>query len=123
MPTEFKRRGGRKEIILPRGPSGLPAAAEGEPKAQPNRPLVVALARAHRWQRMIEIGEVPGIELIAAQHGVDRACVSRILGLAMLAPDLTEATLKGNEPAGLSLAKLHRDLPIRWDEQRRYSAK
>ena len=51
VPMEFKTRGGRKEIILPAG-------AGTEPKAQPNRPLVLALARAYRWQRMIDSGEV-----------------------------------------------------------------
>ena len=112
VPMGFKRRGGRKEIILP-------ADAESEPKVQPNRPLVLALARAYRWQQMMESGEVPGLEAIAAQQGVDRAYVSRILGLATLAPDLTQAALKGDEPGNLSLAKLHQSLPLRWDEQQR----
>lgn len=58
------------------------------------------------------------MEAIAAQQGVDRAYVSRILGLAVLAPDLTVAAMKGDELGGLSLAKLHRALPLRWDEQR-----
>ena len=67
---------------------------------------MLAPARAYRWQRMIETGEVPGVEAIA-QHDVDRAYVSRILCLAMLAPDLTKAVMKGEEPGGLSLVKLH----------------
>jgi hypothetical protein len=111
VPMEFKVRGGRKEVILPPG-------TEAEPKAQPNRPLVLALARAYRWQRMIDSGEVPGVEAIAAHRGVDRAYVSRILGLAMLAPDLMQAALKGQEPAGLPLRKLATVLPMPWDEQR-----
>lgn len=37
VPMEFKTRGGRKEIILP-------PDADAEPKAQLNRPLVLALA-------------------------------------------------------------------------------
>lgn len=53
---EFKTRGGRKEIILPPN-------AEAEPKAQPHQPLVLALA--HRWQRMLDSGSVPGLEAIA----------------------------------------------------------
>jgi hypothetical protein len=110
MPMEFKVRGGRKEIILPEG-------AETEPKTQPNRPLVLALARAYRWQRMIDSGEVPGVEAIATQHGVDRACASRILGLAMLAPDIVEAVAKGKGPSGLSLRKLAKSFPVRWDQQ------
>ncbi len=41
VPMEFKVRGGRKEIILP-------PDTESEANAQPNRSLVLALARAHR---------------------------------------------------------------------------
>ena len=107
---EFKTRRGRREIIAP--PDAATAADVG-----PRSPLVVALARAYRWQRLIDSGEVPGVEAIAAQYGVDRAYVSRILDLAMLAPDLTEAALKGNEPGGLSLRKLGKSLPVRWDQQ------
>lgn len=111
VPMEFKTRAGRREIILP-------ANAETGPKAEPNQPLVLALARAHRWQGMLDSGEAPGVEAIAAQHGVDRTYVSRILGLAMLAPEAVVAIAKGNEPSGLSLRKLTAGpLPVRWDEQ------
>ena len=59
VPMEFKFHGGWKEIILPK-------RREAEPKARPNRPLVLALARVHWWQRMIDSGEVPGVEAMAA---------------------------------------------------------
>ena len=67
---------------------------------------------------MLDTGEVAGVEAIAAEHSVDRAYVSRILALAMLAPDLTEAALTGRAPEGLSLRRLARGLPCQWDEQR-----
>jgi len=112
VPMEFKLRGGRKEIILPAG-------AEAEPKVRQNRPLVLALARAHRWQRMIESGEVPGMESIAARLGVNRTYVARMLQLTALAPELVQAILAGKEPSGVSLAKLRGGVPVTWDEQRR----
>jgi hypothetical protein len=34
------------------------------------------------------------------------------------APDIIEAILRGDEPDGLSLEKLRRNLPVRWEEQR-----
>ena len=34
------------------------------------------------------------------------------------APDIIEAILRGDEPDGLSLEKLRKDLPVRWDEQK-----
>ena len=68
---------------------------------------------------MIDSGEVPGVEAIAAQHRMERTYIARILGLATLAPDIVEAALKGNEPSGMSVRKLlNGRLPIRWDQQR-----
>jgi hypothetical protein len=110
---EFKVRGGRKEIILP-------ADAETHPKARPDRPLVVALVRAHRWQRMIDSGEIPGMEAIAAQYGVNRTYVARMLQLTSLAPPFVQPILAGKEPSGMSLAKLREGVPARWDDQRRF---
>ncbi len=98
VPMTFKVRSGRKEIILPQ-------EANTAPDVGPRWPIVVALARACRWQRMIGTREVTGMIAIAAQHGVGRAYVSHTFALAMLARDLTEATLDGEEPGGLSLAK------------------
>ena len=111
VPMEFKTRSGRKEIILP--PGAATTADVG-----PRSALVVALARAYRWQRMIDSGEVLGVEAIAAQQGVDRAYVSRILGLTALASDIIGAILAGHEPDGISLSKLHGDMPLCWQEQR-----
>ena len=41
-----------------------------------------------------------------------------MLRLTSLAPDLIEAILRGDEPDGLSLEKLRKHLPVRWEEQR-----
>ena len=42
-----------------------------------------------------------------------------MLRLTSLAPDIIESILRGDEPDGLSLEKLRKNLPVRWDEQRR----
>ena len=49
---------------------------------------------------------------------MDNSYLARLLRLTLLAPDLVEAILEGNEPDGLSLEKLYR-LPDEWEEQRR----
>jgi len=119
VPMEFKTRSGRKEIISVRSPSGLPPDAATTADVGPRSPLVVSLARAYRWQRMVDSGEVPGVEAIAAQHRMGRTYIARILGLATLAPEIVEAALKGSEPSGMSVRKLlNGPLPVRWDEQR-----
>ena len=83
-----------------------------------NRTLIEAIAKAHRWQKQIESGEYPSLEDLAQAVGVDRTYVGRMLRLTSLAPDIIEAILRGDEPDGISLRKLQKNLPVRWDEQR-----
>jgi len=45
--------------------------------------------------------------------------VSRILRLALLAPDIIEAILAGRADQSLMLERLERPLPAKWQEQRR----
>ena len=79
---------------------------------------IMALARAHRWSRMLERGEVVSINELADQQGVDPSLIGRTLRLATLAPDITEAILAGQEPYGLSIRQLTKELPTLWGEQR-----
>jgi hypothetical protein len=51
IPMRFQRRGGRKRIVAPDGSELAPAS-----KPQPDGTLVKALARAWRWQRMLDGG-------------------------------------------------------------------
>ena len=111
VPMEFKTRSGRKEIILP--PDAATTADVG-----PRSPLVVALARAYRWQRMIDGGEVESLDELAVRYDVDRSYVGRIVKLAGLAPDLVTAVLGGLVPEGLALRRLPKLLPILWSKQR-----
>lgn len=41
-----------------------------------------------------------------------------MLRLTSLAPDIIEAILRGDEPEGISLRRLQKDLPADWQEQR-----
>ncbi len=52
VPMKFKKRGGRKEIIVPDGLSG---ARPQKPRTQ--EPLLTALARAFHWQELILVEE------------------------------------------------------------------
>ena len=45
--------------------------------------------------------------------------MSRILRLALLASDITEAILAGSTDQSLLLATLERPLPMSWEDQRR----
>ncbi|MDP8225024.1 MAG: hypothetical protein P9L99_16815 [Candidatus Lernaella stagnicola] len=114
IPLKFKKRGGRKEIITP---EDYQATDMGRSKTQ--RPLVVALARTSRWPELLETGKIASIAALAKRLRVDRAYVSRILDLTLLAPDIIDAILDGREPSGLSLARLtKKQIPLLWEEQR-----
>ena len=51
IPMRFQRRGGRKRIVAPDGTAIVPTL-----KPQPDGALLKALARAWRWQRMLDVG-------------------------------------------------------------------
>jgi hypothetical protein len=114
IPMQFRRRGGRKVIVVP-------AESKGRRRGQTPicKPLAVAIARAHRWQDLLRRGRFKSISHLAEAVGIDRGYVRRLLNLTLLAPDIIDAILAGNEPSGLSLQRLTRGMPVRWDEQRR----
>ncbi len=114
IPMQFKKRGGRKEIIMPEGLSQHLADRTAYQK-----PLVAALVRAHQWKRVLDDGRIPSITALAKRLNVDRAYVSRLLHMTLLAPDIIEAILYGREPSGLSLARLNKAFPMEWEGQRR----
>ncbi len=113
VPLQIKRRGGRKQVVAPGG-----ADANGAEQARTNRPLALALARAHRWRQLLEESRYATIRELALAVGVDNSYVARLLRLTLLAPDIVEAIIEGTESDGLSLEKLYR-LPPEWDDQRR----
>ena len=110
IPMQFKRRGGRKEIVLPN------SAATERPSA--NKALLLTMARALRWGDLLEQDRFSSVKALAEAIGLERSYVARLLNITLLAPDIIEAAVAGNEPPGLSIAKLRARLPARWDEQR-----
>jgi hypothetical protein len=113
IPMRFQRRGGRKRIVAPDGSAIVPAF-----KPQPDGTLVKALARAWRWQRQLDEGAYSSISDIGEAEGISKSYVSRILRLALLAPDIIETILAGAADYALTLETLERPLPASWDEQR-----
>ena len=80
--------------------------------------LAKALARAWRWRRLLDRGVCSTAAAIAEAERVSKSYISRILRLALLAPDLVEAILGGWSDQRVMLEKLERPLPVRWEEQR-----
>jgi hypothetical protein len=93
-----------------------PDAAQGSARAIPS--LIKAVARAHNWVERIAKGEVPHQRAIAAETGLHRRYVGRIMQMAFLAPDITEAILEGRQPPHMTLETLMGDMSADWTEQR-----
>jgi hypothetical protein len=113
VPMRLKKRAGRKEVILPDAFNDANAARMPHQEA-----LVVALARAYRWQKLLDDGEFKSVSDLAREIGLDVSFAARLLRLTLLAPDIVEDVLMGEEPDGLSLTALTKQLPVAWTRQR-----
>jgi hypothetical protein len=113
VPIQIKRRGGRKQVTLPNGESGIP-----RPWDTAATSLQVALARGHRWLAMLESGEVKNLQEIANKEGIDNSYISRLINLTTLAPDIVDAILRDVLPDHLSPIDLGINPPSLWGEQR-----
>ena len=114
IPMVWKRRGGRKVIIVPDGTNAWAPA-----KPCPDETLIRALARAHRWKRLLEEGTYRSAAELAEAEKITRSYITRLLQLTLLAPDIVEAILDGMQPKGMQLEELMRASPNDWGEQRR----
>src|SRR4051812_26828725 len=92
VPLAIRRRGGRKLVVTPAG-GRAPGAAPPRTRADPA--LVEALARAHRWKRLLESGRYNSLAELAAAEKIDRSFLGKTLQLTLLAPDIVEAVLDG----------------------------
>jgi hypothetical protein len=110
IPMRFQRRGGRKRIVAPDGGEIVPTS-----KPQPDGTLIKALARAHRWQRILESGECGTLAELADAERISRSYVCRVLRLTLLAPDIVERVLDGRPTAGLP--QLMKPFPVEWQSQ------
>ena len=104
-------RGGRKVIIAPDGGDVWTPA-----KPRQDATLIRALARAHRWKRMLEEGRYRSAAEIAEAEGVTRRFVNRLLRLTLLSPDIVETIL---DAKGMQLEELPGRIPSSWEEQRK----
>ena len=67
---------------------------------------------------MLDEGVYTTVSEIGDAEDISKSYVSRILRLALLAPDIVEGILAGNTDQALMLETLERPLPASWEEQR-----
>ena len=107
IPMSFRNCSGRKQIITPETERSL---AE---------PLLINLARAFRWQTLIDEGHFSNVNELANAIGKDSAYVVRVLRLTLLAPEIVHTILTGNLPDNFSVDSLKQALPVLWSEQKK----
>ncbi len=111
VPARFQRVGKETRMII----SGI---GPNESEAKPDPSLIKLIVKAHRLHEKL-MSENLGIGEIAESQGVHHSYVSRLIRLAFLSPEITEAILDGRQPLGLTAAKLMQvsRLPLEWRAQ------
>jgi hypothetical protein len=112
VPLTVRKRGGRKQVVMPDG------ACWGQPRPRVDNTMVKAIARAHRWKRLMESGRFASVTELAEAEKINQSYLCRVLRLTLLAPDIVEAILDGRQPAALQMDALLKPMPLEWAAQR-----
>ena len=107
VPVSFRFRSGRKRLIFP------------ENETLGIDPLVMNLARAFRWQELIDSGTYSNTIELAKAIGKDHAYVARMTRLTLLAPEIVHAILAGTLQKSIPMEELRKEMPIRWEDQKK----
>jgi hypothetical protein len=114
VPLKIRRRRGRKTVVTPVAEERGDAAIQ----TRTDPALVKALARAFRYQRLLDEGRYASISEMAAAERIERGYLGSLLRLTLLAPAIVEAVLDGRLLDGLTLPRLLDPFPAAWAEQR-----
>ena len=113
VPLTIRRRPGCKTVVTPvrqNGDAVVPTRADPA--------LLKALARAFRYQKLLDEGRYASISEMAAAERIERGYLGTLLRLTLLAPDIVQGVLEGRQPAGLTLPRLLEPIQMPWVEQR-----
>src|SRR3954452_1522037 len=105
VPLTIRRRPGRKTVVMPVQEGTTTVATRADPA------LVKALARAFRYQRLLDEGRYASISEMAEAERIERGYLGSLLRLTLLAPDLVDAVLDGRQPAEMTLPGLMDPFP------------
>ena len=110
VPMRFTTRSNSKRIIC--------ASAESL-KPRFESALIKALARAHRFRRLIETGAYASITELATAEKVNQSYACRLLRLTLLSPSLVLAILDGRLTSAPTICELMKPFPLAWADQAR----
>jgi len=112
VPLAIRHRPGRKTVVTPMADGVAPVTTRADPV------LLKALARAFRYQRMLDQGRYATITEMAAAERIERGYLGSLLRLTLLAPDIVEDLLEGRYRETAGLPDLMTPLPVAWEAQR-----
>lgn len=112
VPLTIRHRPGRKTVVTPMTDGVAPVTTRADPV------LVKALARAFRYQRMLDDGRYASISEMAAAEKIERGYLGSLLRLTLLAPSIVEAILDGRDEGGVALSKVLEPFPGDWKQQK-----
>jgi len=111
VPLAIRRRPGRKTVVTPVRDNVLALPTRTDPT------LGKALARAFRYQRLLDERRYASISEMAAAERIERGYLGTLLRLTLLAPDIVEVILNGRQPERMTLARLMTSFPVEWHKQ------
>jgi len=115
IPMNFRRRGGKSVMVMPDGSRTVQRR-----EVTIDNSMIKVIARGFRWQRMLEDGDYTTLGDLAKAENLNPTYVSRLVRLALLAPDIVESIMAGLQPAHLTMKDLMDPFPMEWAKQRAY---
>ncbi len=113
VPLKIRRRPGRKTVVTPMAEDGDVAIPT---RADPA--LLKALARAFRYQKLLDEGRYASISEMAAAEHIERGYLGSLLRLTLLAPDLVEQLMDGKASCAATLPELLQPFSAIWKHQK-----
>ena len=105
IPIKLRTISARHKIIPPEG------------SADETEPIVLALARAFRWQEFLDKGKFEDVRGLAKALGLDESNVARVLRMRLLSPKIIHRIVSGDIPSNFTLNALRKGVPDVWREQ------
>ena len=109
---KIRRRPGRKTVVTPVRDGNV---AHIPTRADPA--LVKALARAFRYQKLLDEGRYASISDMAAVERIERGFLGSLLRLTLLAPNIVEGIIDGRQPGRMTLASVMKPFSEQWEAQ------
>ncbi len=110
VPAVFARRGIQRQVVT------------GEPLYDAT--FVELLGRAFHWKHLLDADAQPSGAAIAREEGLHHTTVTDLLRLTLLAPDIIDRFLAGQQPSQFTFTAFRQwPLPVVWDAQRELIAR